>query len=414
MDYMESAVFVSNSSVLDIFCIDELSDVFEYESHIQPEDIINLATLIETFVLSNEVVIRDGPVTLSDTYDFDFPFTEKWISELSKNDVIVLESKHDCAANLLVNSVHEFGATTQKLLDELYQQVKPDKKEVEPPYRTWTEYAEAHDQGFEYFKYVADYSHDNLDLPNPDYSTMYDENEDDHDNVFDQLELKQVQLWDDQWKIMTKFLGMPFITSEWKKTLSETDRKTNLSYDLYTKMEKYFKDYFERFSKYLGPSSIRIPSMLSLVLQETKHIDEIPMVTMQVRERFKEFVLETTELEYQLRTAKNIFEQIEIMKLIENGYDNIAKKFIAPKTRIQSRIFDVVQSFDPKKMAIDTVKNLRQFKIEENGLLLIPGYYDLWKASGEVSQSLPLIKRVFGSQIDKDFLLKLQILSKKD
>ena len=39
--------------------------------------------------------------------------------------------------------------------------------------------------------------------------------------------------------------------------------------------------------------------------------------------------------------------------------------------------------------------------------LLIPKYSDLWNAAGEVKQAMPLLKKVFGNQIDDEFLVQL-------
>ena len=63
-------------------------------------------------------------------------------------------------------------------------------------------------------------------------------------------------------------------------------------------MENYYKEYFSKISKYLGPTYIRIPSLLSMVLQNSKSIDDIPKVTMQIRDYFSKFNMEVTELEY--------------------------------------------------------------------------------------------------------------------
>ena len=172
-------------------------------------------------------------------------------------------------------------------------------------------------------------------------------------------------------------------------------------------MEEYYKTYFEKISEYLGPTYVRIPTLLILVLQECRSIEEIPLVTAQLKDRFADFVLNTTMLEIQLRTAPTIYEQIQIFKEIEDCYNTIVKKYNTNKKRIQNRVLDIAQNLDIKTMITNGIEEIRNWNIEQNGLLLIPGYDNMWEASEEVKQSLPLLKRLFGKQINDDFLLDL-------
>jgi len=194
-----------------------------------------------------------------------------------------------------------------------------------------------------------------------------------------------------------------FLCEDITKTSHHAKKVTNISFDLYQKIEEYYSDYFKEISEYLGPTYIRIPFLLSLVLNECSSLDDLPSATMYIRDRFSEFNMETTELEYQLRMTKTIYEQAKILKTIEDSYNNIASKYKSNKTRIQSRIFDVVQSFDLKDMASTIIKDVRKIHVEENGLLLIPGYYDIWRAVEDIEQAFPQLKRVFGKQLSDTF-----------
>lgn len=59
MNYYDNAKELSNASVVDLYVLDELAEKIDYQDPITPVDIINLARLVESFILSNEVVIRD-------------------------------------------------------------------------------------------------------------------------------------------------------------------------------------------------------------------------------------------------------------------------------------------------------------------------------------------------------------------
>lgn len=247
----------------------------------------------------------------------------------------------------------------------------------------------------------------NFDSLNNKVNRIYSSCEED----YDYRQLEDFENSTITWGNMARYYGIPFISPDWVRATRDSKRITNISMNLYNQMEKYYATYFEKIAKYLGPTYVRIPTLLSLVLQESRNIEEIPIVTAQVKDRFSEFVLNTTTLEFQLRTATTFAEQIEILKEIENCSANIVKKREKSKNHIQSRVFDIAQNLDIKAMVSESIKGFRDWNIEENGLLLIPGYYNMWEASEEVEQSLPLLKRLFGNQIDADFLLDLHRLN---
>lgn len=375
MNYYDNAQELSNATVVDILVIDELAEVFDYEDPVTWQDITNLSRLIESFVLSNEVVIRDSEVVISEYEfdDFDYRFTEKWIKEFSRNNVIKYD--YGSASSVLVNEFSFFDKRINKIINE---------------FNVWLE-----DPSYKLY-YKAENVENKWD--DIDYINVYDREDSNY-----------------TWNMMANFYGLPFLTCDFEKSEYNAKKITNISLDLYHKIENYYDKYFEEISKYLGPTYFRIPFLLGMVLKECNTIEDIPKATMHIRDKFIKFNMEATELEYQLRTTKNVFEQVKILQKIERAYNNIANKYDTSKRRIQSRIFDVVQSLDLKNMTSKVIEDIREMRIEENGLLLIPGYYDLWKATEDVEQALPQLKRLFGKRLDNSFydeLLKHQIIMK--
>lgn len=365
MNYYDNAKELSNASVVDLYVLDELAEKIDYQDPITPVDIINLARLVESFVLSNEVVIRDQEVVIPDAelFDFDFSFTEKWIKEFSDNHVIKFGT--ECASSVLSNEFVMFDKRASRIARELDDWMQKPKL------------------------YFDDEIHNII----PEFNDFEDST----------LRVREREIATNIWDTMTSFYGVPFLCEDITKTSHHAKKVINISFDLYQKIEEYYSDYFKEISKYLGPTYIRIPFLLSLVLNECSSLDDLPSATMYIRDRFSEFNMETTELEYQLRTTKTIYEQAKILKTIEDSYNNIASKYKSNKTRIQSRIFDVVQSFDLKDMASTIIKDVRKIHVEENGLLLIPGYYDIWRAVEDIEQAFPQLKRVFGKQLSDTF-----------
>ena len=365
MNYYDNAKELSNASVVDLYVLDELAEKIDYQDPITPVDIINLARLVESFVLGNEVVIRDQEVVIPDAelFDFDFSFTEKWIKEFSDNHVIKFGT--ECASSVLSNEFVMFDKRASRIARELDDWMQKPKL------------------------YFDDEIHNII----PEFNDFEDST----------LRAREREIATNIWDTMTSFYGIPFLCEDITKTSHHAKKVTNISFDLYQKIEEYYSDYFKEISKYLGPTYIRIPFLLSLVLNECSSLDDLPSATMYIRDRFSKFNMETTELEYQLRTTKTIYKQAKILKTIEDSYNNIASKYKSNKTRIQSRIFDVVQSFDLKEMASTIIKDVRKIHVEENGLLLIPGYYDIWRAVEDIEQAFPQLKRVFGKQLSDTF-----------
>lgn len=365
MNYYDNAKELSNASVVDLYVLDELAEKIDYQDPITPVDIINLARLVESFILSNEVVIRDQEVVIPDAelFDFDFSFTEKWIKEFSDNHVIKFGT--ECASSVLSNEFVMFDKRASRIARELDDWMQKPKL------------------------YFDDEIHNII----PEFNDFEDS----------ALRVREREIATNIWDTMTSFYGVPFLCEDITKTSHHAKKVTNISFDLYQKIEEYYSDYFKEISEYLGPTYIRIPFLLSLVLNECSSLDDLPSATMYIRDRFSEFNMETTELEYQLRMTKTIYEQAKILKTIEDSYNNIASKYKSNKTRIQSRIFDVVQSFDLKDMASTIIKDVRKIHVEENGLLLIPGYYDIWRAVEDIEQAFPQLKRVFGKQLSDTF-----------
>lgn len=349
MDYYNDAEKLSNVSVVDIFLIDSVAEMIDYGDEVTPKGIIDLARLIESFILNNEVVIRDGDVVCDDVHssNFDFQFTRQWVKVFSDGNVI--RNDMNSASTALCNDFLDFDHLNDKIS------------------RIYSSGIEDYD-----YKRAEDFKN----------STR-------------------------KWKNITSYYGIPFISPDWVSAVEDSKRVTNISLELYNGMEKHHKAYFEKVSKYLGPTYVRIPTLMSLVLQECRSIEEIPIVTAQLKDRFSELVLNATRLEFQLRTAPTQGEVEEIIREIKNCYNIVATKFDTDKTRILSIIFDIVQNLDVKTMLAKGIEKFRDWNIEQNGMLFIPGYYNMWEASAEVQQSLPLLKRLFGKQINDDFLLDL-------
>lgn len=205
--------------------------------------------------------------------------------------------------------------------------------------------------------------------------------------------------------------GIPYISDVFYTSRNvNVDCPTNIGVELYRLLESLHKSYFSDIRKFLGPTYLQIPPILSLVLQSCKRPEDVVTAIVEQRERFSDFRKECTKLDRELRVAVSMKEQIEIIHGIENAYQSLAKRVKEPKSRILIRVFDVVQEITPIAMAKGFLRQAKQYQVERDALLKMPGYYDLWEASTAVEQAAPLIQRLFGNKLGISLLAEFEKL----
>ncbi len=216
------------------------------------------------------------------------------------------------------------------------------------------------------------------------------------------------------WNLVANCHGIPYCSDPFY-TIRDIDEAapTNIGYDLFKKLEELHQNYFRKIRKYLGPTFIRLPTMLSIVLKDCKKRDDIQKKLIDTREKFYKFRKKCTELEYDLRTAEKIKDQIKVITEIEDSYNSLVKKISKGKKRIIYRAFDIVKNIDPVKMGLSIIDQAKEYDIEREAIMKIPGYYDLWNASLEIEQAMPLIQRIFGMEATLLLLLTLDELMEK-
>lgn len=354
------SLLISNVSMVDINLIDSIAEIIDDETKVTPKHIIDLSRLIESFVLHQEIVIKDSIWVLdSGNNCFDYPFTEQWI-KLFEHGGIIRDSENS-AFNALTNI---------------------------------------------YPKYVT--SQDLPEYGGDDYDDIMTE------ELFDEYLLKSSENNTLTWRVITNTLGIPFLSSDLDSEIKDSQRRT-ISQEMYRKMENYHKPFLEEMSELIGPTYVSMPTLLSLVLQECNSVADIPTVTMQIRDSLSEYVHTTTMLEYDLRTSKNIKDMRTILQDMKTCYEAITRQFsrTPQKRRIITRIISLMQAvIQVFRNPVDLIKSIKEWSDEEDAILLIPGYYDLWNASTEVEQARPTLERLFGNQIDIIFLRDLDAMNR--
>ena len=215
------------------------------------------------------------------------------------------------------------------------------------------------------------------------------------------------------WELLADCHGIPYISDPFY-TLRDIDptTPTNIGIELYRKLEALNKDYFRKIRKYLGPTYVHIPSILNLVLNDCSQPEDIPAQLVNVREQFQDFRSACTSLETELRTARLFSDQIEIIREIESVYAALVKKVEKTKTRLLLRLFDILKEIDPVHMGMEVLKQVTDYIVEEEGLIKMPGYFDLWKATTNVKPGITNLSRLFGDEVAYDLIDELKELNK--
>jgi len=199
------------------------------------------------------------------------------------------------------------------------------------------------------------------------------------------------------WLLLANCHGMPYCSAPYNSMgKTSASAPTNIGIALYRKLEERHESFFESIRQYLGPSYVRLPSLLALVLEGCRTPADIPEQILTVRHRFRKLRSTCTQLEIDLRTAANIREQIKILTAIDEAFEATAKTVESPKRRLLHRTFDVVKNIDPIKMGVSILDQAREYDLERQSFIKLPGYYDFWKASFDVQQGFVALERLFG------------------
>ena len=183
--------------------------------------------------------------------------------------------------------------------------------------------------------------------------------------------------------------------------------------DLLNAIDKKRIPYEDKLREYLGNTYVGLPSIISIILDRAKDIDDIPNQMLLLREELSEFRLTCTHYEYTLRTEDSFLHQCQIIDEIKNAINQFNFDGATKKRRIIKQTAEIL-SLDPVSIGASIVSKAADLAVDFNVKLKIPGYYDLYKASFDVRDNLKSLKKLFGSQIDTVFLNQLNKLQKTE
>lgn len=364
-DYRFKPELFSNRAIVDIAVIENIG-VLLGGTFDRPADlIVNLSSFVETIILNEKIVLTGnysrGVFDSDDTHSTD---TMDIVHMLSDSEII--ENQAITIINNEVKTYHEI---------EVENEVNRLRNSGEGRAIVKFAYHHAPENPFEpksteeYIAGLYDIVSNSLPMP---------------------------------WNQVAEDHGIPYFSGPFysSKALKQ-DAPTSISFELYEKLEQLNKEYFKKIRRYLGRTYVRLPSLLAIVLNECGSRYDLGRTIIEIRDDFEKFRKYCTSMEQNLRLSDTINDQIQIINEIELAYENTFNRFNKEneKSRIIYKTFDIVKSANPLKIGMNLLDVAKDYDIERQGLLKIPSYYDLWKASLDVKQSLNAIERLYGSSM---------------
>lgn len=389
INYRVSPQQFANKCIVNTKIFETVSNLIEGYEEISAHDLIALAVLAEAVVFNERLIVEDGVIFDYETEDTEFGLSGgavEILATLTRGKAVESVTPESAANQIYTEAVVLAmpGAEPIRtsMIHESYIVIETDPEKYQSiPVDRLTEYK---------WKSLLDKTYD------PNYLTALDKYGYNDERYVD---------FRPPWKLLADCHGIPYISDAFY-TVRDVNIKypTNIGVELYTKIVELHEAYFKKIQNYLGPTYVYIPPILSLVLELCKTPDDIPIALMSLRHKYTSLRKKCTTLETDLRQAKSIQDQIEIIRDIDIAYNAIASKVSTPDRRLILRLFDVVKEIDPLHMSIEALNQANELILEQDGVLKIPGYYNFWKATTQVEQGLPLLKRVFKNQVTPKLL----------
>lgn len=377
IDYTYKPKTFANSAIICYSYFELLYDMLNYAIPLRPETIIGLSILSEAVVLHEELVPNNIGLSVSSQDESNFLklFIDKEVLYYEYRNGDVFLPRPDSAAESLYNEMQKYNESTSISTQFLFR--TGERQNVEEQLNVIQfGYSEENIQAL--FKYFYHWD----ELVNlhgiPEINGIYNA-------IFGNVNYS------------FKSINNSIINPIPKELIKLIDNKRFL--------------YADKIRSHIGNTYVALPSIISIVLDRSKRPEDIPYQMLQLRDEVSNFRNQCTKYEYDLRCEDNFLVQCEIIDEINNAYrcfnfdGNVRKK-----RRILKESIDTIAT-SPTSFAVNISKKCFS-DIDDHLLKLkIPGYYDLYKKSFDVTDNLRTLKRLFGKAIDNNFINQLNLLT---
>lgn len=398
----EPQIFSNTSIIHETIIMNVCTGLIELR-HINAENLLSLAILVESVVLNEKIII----CTDSDFYPKREQYsdlTEETIKLFYDNKIAayVGESRNgnDSIANNLISEIALLtqphpGTVINVAKDKktlYYNNINVSKRvSLEEYNRQWMERA--------------------IETWNPEYISFLQEA-----GYFKSAETasydKQGHVrgldWNSvspPWSILAKLHAIPYISDNYY-TLRDfpLDMPISASHYAYHKLEELRMSRRNVMKNLYSVTYIVLPGLMSMVLQNCKKLEDIPNSMLEIRDKFSKLRKEWTKLDFRLRTADTEGDEDKIIHEFIINHNEITKKYNENKTRL---------IYEGAKIASNLfeglINNLSDIGEKEYRLNLITGYYNLFKAMDDIQPGSRILEKL-GLEISSH---DIEILDKK-
>lgn len=378
IDYTYKPKTFANTAVIGYSYFEMLYDLLNYAIPVSPESIIGLSIFSEAVVLHEELVPNNVTLNVSSQDEADFLqlFLDKEVLYYEKiNDIFF--PLPNSAAECIHNKMSDFTNGTSMSSKILF--------------RTGQKHSVDEQLNIVQFGY----SEENMEALSKYYK---------------------------QWEKLIDLVGIPEIHGIYDAMFGHVNYNFDyLNRSLINPIPKELLDlidskrflYAEQIRSHIGNTYVALPSIITIVLNRSKSPEDIPHQILLLRDEIANFRNQCTKYEYELRCEDNFLAQCEIIDEINNVYNcfnfdgNVRKK-----RRILKECADIIGT-SPTSLAANVSKKSINHIDEALLKLKVPGFYDLYKKSFDVTDNLRTLKRLFGNAIDDKFINQLNLLVKQ-
>ncbi len=380
LDYTYRPKTFANTAVINYSYFEMIYDLLNGDIPIRPETIIGLSIFSEAVVLHEELVPDNIMLNTSSEDESNFlqPFLDKEVLYYNYDKINdMFFPLPNSAAECIENEMSKYSRGTTMSQQFLFR--ANEKASI--------------DEQLNIIQYG--YSEDNLDA-------IY----------------KYITQWDN----LVSQIGIPEIAGIYRASFGNTEYNfdglnRNIANPIPKELLSFIDNkrfyYADKIRNYLGNTYVALPSIISIVLDRSKSPEDILNQILLLREEIANFRNQCTTYEFALRNEENFLAQCEIIDEIVNAYTcfNFDGK-VRPKRRVLKECADIIAS-SPISALTNITKKGMHYAEDISLKLKVPGYYDLYKKSFDVTDNLRTLKRLFGSAIDNEFIKRLAILTQQ-
>lgn len=201
-------------------------------------------------------------------------------------------------------------------------------------------------------------------------------------------------------------LGLSLLGStEDTKSALQRRQHEDIRFYLYERLAELHQVKVQKLISLMGIRQAYIPPILSIILDRSCAPWDIPTHLMELRDELATFRDQCSKLQKDLITAERLGQQLNIMEELDRLQIALTHEINKEHTRFVYQAWDILKGGTPASITTKLIDKLIEKDIHSQICHRWQGFFDIWKASLDVSHYGHLVENVFGIS---DFSYKKQ------